>query len=966
MLRTLVVMAALTPLASAQLDFVDKLIPTDAGQWGQVGTDIAVDGATMVVGAEWDGEVAAAGGAAYVYQKQGGSWSEVVKLVPPGIGQGNYVGGSVDILGDVIVLGARGHAYGGVAAGAVFIFERDGNGQWVFDRRLQADDLAPTSQFGADVALVGDTLVVGAMSDDQGAPDGGAVYVFERQGDDWVQVDKLVPDDLLDHDFFGRKVAFDGETIVASSRFTAGYLGHGKAYVYALVDGEWTFQQDIERSDGFPNDKFADAIDVLGDVIVIGAPTSGTGLLQATSAAIVYERDQNGLWSRTKTFSAMYQLGYFLGAGLDIEPGKLLLGASGDPTRETKGIVFSYERDAEGVWQLDDFATPPGPWTHWDKYAEVVELENGEAFVGRLLRRRGRRPGRLGLRLQRRLPRRCQRRRLPRHHRLRRLPAALRRGRRGGRLQRRRRPQRPGLRLLPGALPGRLRFVKPTGAGPKGPPPACPGGTHAFHPAPCHVASLCSPPTPQCTPSLCPENIMLRSLVAVLGVTPLAAAQLDFVDKLIPAQAGPGDQVGTDIAVDGDVMVIGAEWDDEADAAAGAAYVYERIEGVWQEVDKLVPPGIGQNSYAGGAVDVWGDTIAIGARGFSGYGNSAGAVFVYDRDEQGEWLFRQKLEAAQFDAMAQFGADVALVGDTLVIGAASDSESAVFGGAVYVFERDQLTWTPVGQVLPPTTCRTSTSSVPTSPSTARPSSRRATSTPATSRTARPTSTPWRTARASSSRTSRRDDGFPGDMFAASLDVLGDVMVIGAPTGGAGLLEATSTAIVYERDELGQWERTKSFDVMYDLGYFMGASVDVEPGRLLLGAAGDPTRQSKGIIFQYERDAEGAWQLDGFATPAGAWTHWDKFAENVVLDGAQAFASASYDNEGGQQVGSVYVYSAACAADVNADGSLDILDFVAFQQLFAGGDMAADCNTDAILNVLDFVCYQALFQAGCGS
>ena len=55
---------------------------------------------------------------------------------------------------------------------------------------------------------------------------------------------------------------------------------------------------------------------------------------------------------------------------------------------------------------------------------------------------------------------------------------------------------------------------------------------------------------------------------------------------------------------------------------------------------------------------------------------------------------------------------------------------------------------------------------------------------------------------------------------------------------------------------------------------------------------------------------------------------------------------------------------ACAADVNADGQLNILDFVAFQLLFVGGDPGADCDGNGALNILDFVCYQQLFQAGC--
>lgn len=54
----------------------------------------------------------------------------------------------------------------------------------------------------------------------------------------------------------------------------------------------------------------------------------------------------------------------------------------------------------------------------------------------------------------------------------------------------------------------------------------------------------------------------------------------------------------------------------------------------------------------------------------------------------------------------------------------------------------------------------------------------------------------------------------------------------------------------------------------------------------------------------------------------------------------------------------------CYADANGDGVLDVLDFVAFQQLFVAGDDGADCNGDGELSVLDFVCFQLAFQAGC--
>lgn len=61
---------------------------------------------------------------------------------------------------------------------------------------------------------------------------------------------------------------------------------------------------------------------------------------------------------------------------------------------------------------------------------------------------------------------------------------------------------------------------------------------------------------------------------------------------------------------------------------------------------------------------------------------------------------------------------------------------------------------------------------------------------------------------------------------------------------------------------------------------------------------------------------------------------------------------------------VRAYRSGCAADVNGDGALNILDFVAFQSAFQNGDEGADVNGDGNLDILDFVAYQALFVAGC--
>ena len=54
----------------------------------------------------------------------------------------------------------------------------------------------------------------------------------------------------------------------------------------------------------------------------------------------------------------------------------------------------------------------------------------------------------------------------------------------------------------------------------------------------------------------------------------------------------------------------------------------------------------------------------------------------------------------------------------------------------------------------------------------------------------------------------------------------------------------------------------------------------------------------------------------------------------------------------------------CAADINGDGVLNVLDFVAFQLAWQAQEAIADCDDNGTYDILDFVCYQQLFVAGC--
>jgi hypothetical protein len=94
----------------------------------------------------------------------------------------------------------------GASSGAAYVFEKNGN-VWIEVAKLTAADADAGDGFGRSVALDGDVALVGAPSKDS-APsfDQGAAYVFERLGT-WTQAAKLTASDAVTSDFFGFSVA---------------------------------------------------------------------------------------------------------------------------------------------------------------------------------------------------------------------------------------------------------------------------------------------------------------------------------------------------------------------------------------------------------------------------------------------------------------------------------------------------------------------------------------------------------------------------------------------------------------------------------------------------------------------------------------------------------------------------------------------------------------------------------------
>ena len=235
-----------------------KLTAFDGDDFDEFGKSVAVDGDTVVAGApNNDGY-----GSAYVFIKPAAGWddaTQTAKLTPGATDDGaaglaGTFGAAVAVGGDTVVVGAS--AYSG-SQGRAYVFTKPSGGWEDAERTAElATSDAEKNQFGWSVAVDGNTVVVGAHTDDasDSVNDSGSVYVFTKATDsvwaDATETVKLTATDGASGEQFGWSIAAGGGTVVVGAHWDDDKgADSGSAYVYG-VSG-WTAIPDSE--DGATN-----------------------------------------------------------------------------------------------------------------------------------------------------------------------------------------------------------------------------------------------------------------------------------------------------------------------------------------------------------------------------------------------------------------------------------------------------------------------------------------------------------------------------------------------------------------------------------------------------------------------------------------------------------------------------------------------------------------------------------------
>lgn len=335
-----------------------RLVASDGFSFDLFGRAVAIDGDTIVVGAEYDDNTAGIdAGSAYVFTRSGATWTEVAHLVPSQPAATRFAE-TVAIDGATIVVGSRFDTFGGLEqAGRAAVYVRTGS-EWVQQALLSAADPAPFDWFGGAVSIAGESIACGSSARDGALLNTGAVYVFERSGSAWSQVARLEHPAAEQADQLGGAVALEGDTCLAGALGQAGANGAdaGAVHVFQRSGGEWTHRQVVAAPAASLGVAFGTSIALRGATALVGSNSIFQG------SAHLLERGEGG-WSVTAEL-APELLGSAFGFGrrVALGTGLALVGAADDASLGVADAGAAYAFSIpQGAWQDLGFALAGGP-----------------------------------------------------------------------------------------------------------------------------------------------------------------------------------------------------------------------------------------------------------------------------------------------------------------------------------------------------------------------------------------------------------------------------------------------------------------------------------------------------------------------------------------------------------------------------------------------------------------------------
>jgi hypothetical protein len=360
-----------------------KLTASDGAADDYFGQSVSISGDYAIVGAYYDDDSASNSGSAYIFKRDGTSWSEQAKITASDGAADDRFGVSVSISGDYAIVGACRDDDGGSSSGSAYIFKHDGTSwseqakitasdgaaddmfgrtddsgsdsgsayifkrdgtSWGEQAKITASDGAAGDLFSYPVSISGDYAIVGAYLDDDSGSDSGSAYIFKRDGTSWGEQAKITASDVAGDDRFGISVSISGDyAIVGACYDDDSGSDSGSIYIFKRDGTSWGEQAKITASDGAGGDLFGASVSISGDYATVSAHRDDDRGSDSGSAYI-FKRDGTSWGEQAKITASDGAAGDLFGVPASISGDYAIVGAHyDDDSGSASGSAYVYD-----------------------------------------------------------------------------------------------------------------------------------------------------------------------------------------------------------------------------------------------------------------------------------------------------------------------------------------------------------------------------------------------------------------------------------------------------------------------------------------------------------------------------------------------------------------------------------------------------------------------------------------------
>lgn len=803
------------------------------------------------------------------------------RFVPADAIANNLFGRSIAFDGNLILVGATFDDVGASNSGSVYIFDMN-TGQQLF--KLTAPVGATNDWFGRSIAIYEDFIVIGAENDDELGEDSGAVYLFNATTGEFIE--KILPVDALPFNRFGYSVDLNEHYIIIGSP-SDDNIAFDAGSVYLYDKDSFEFVTKFQASDTVASDNFGVSVTVYENTLAVGAfgaDPNGSG------SGAVYLFDLQTMSQTYKLVPSGIDGGDFAGDVLSISDGIVAIGVPlNDEIGSNAGAVYLFDTNTGA--ELHKLIASDGSAD--DRFGTSVAIESSTVIVS------------------------------ARKYDFDSFPY-----------------QEPNAgtayifdtttgqqlaRLVPGDIEDSANDFF-------GESVAIKGGVIV-------VGALS-------------DNEHNSAAGAVHAFT---IQGLDFADNAyFPSDVEFPDQFGHSVSIDGERMVVGAPFDQSGGSSrGGAAYIFDTSTG--QMLHKVTPDDGRFNAQFGRSVAIDGDLVVMGAPlDFYEGIQSAGSAYLYNAIA-GDLIY--KLYAQDAQAADLFGHSVAIDSGIIVVGAYAEDENGSNSGAAYTFDAT------TGQQLTKLLADDGFANDQFGTSVAIDNGIVVVgsifSDPGPSNTGAAYLFNANTGQQLFKLIA--EDRWASDQFGKSVAINNNIVAVGAPGDDIGFTNSGS-AYLFDASTGVQIAKLVPSDPA-SVAQF-GWSVALNDNKVVVGIRRPETpevSQDKAYLFDLKSQQQIAILLPTDGTLGDRFGTAVAMTNDIIAVGASNEYDRSNDSGTAYTFS---VSSPVCSADYTNDGVIDFFDVSLFLTLFGAQDPAADLTNDGIYDFFDFSVFLQLYFAGC--